>query len=408
MVGMFLSVRTSYQVQSLRTVLPVVSLSLARGGARCAMSPAAPPFAALLDARTAMYASFECVSLQQRTPVAKEQATHLLELLAAESECSVADILGGYTLDEIHGMSFEELEEISMARGREWAKEHGLDLIDAKHNGVLRFQTLANKKIYIDDVVSDLENRKCAAVPCQDGFGPYSFPAAFEGRITVQNCHGGGTSRHGYDPKEEYERDWITEDGRYVVDKYGASGFIIDMKAESNSDNNADINMKVPIPGEDANSFARILSVENSDRNGLTTFQVNVCQGDGNGAHITRRHHQILQQVQSSSGSGMKNHAEFNEYLGGKTFEEKYPFTPRDERRYNRLLEEWQEKYPGIEFASWCDVDHCVGRSKRWMNNVLFTNLCSHRWNRCMSAVRIRAGDWCFGLGTKVYGSGND
>ena len=130
-------------------------------------------------------------------------------------------------------------------------------------------------------------------------------------------------------------------------------------------------------------------------------------QGDGTSAK--RKHHQILQQVLTSSGKGMKNHAEFNEYLGGKTFEEKYPFTSRNERRYQRLLEEyWQTNYPGIEFAKWCDVDHCVGRSKRWMNNVMFTNLCSHRWNSCMAAVRIAAGDWCFGLGTKAYGNGND
>ena len=61
-----------------------------------------------------------------------------------------------------------------------------------------------------------------------------------------------------------------------------------------------------------------------------------------------------------------------------------------------------------VDFASWCDVDHCVGRSKLWMNHVLFTDLCSHRWNRCMSHVRIVAGDWCYGLGTKAYGSGND
>jgi hypothetical protein len=99
----------------------------------------------------------------------------------------------------------------------------------------------------------------------------------------------------------------------------------------------------------------------------------------------------------------MKNHAEFNEFLGGKTFEKKYPFTRRDKRRYEKILEDWQKERPGIVFAEWCDVDHCVGRSKRWMNNILFTNLCSHSWNQCMAAVRIRTGDWCFGLGTKAY-----
>jgi hypothetical protein len=130
---------------------------------------------------------------------------------------------------------------------------------------------------------------------------------------------------------------------------------------------------------------------------------------DGDDSYVKRSHHQVLQQVLTSSGSGMKNHAGFNEFLGGQTFEEKYPFTRRDERRYKKRFEEyWQTKYPGIEFAKWCDVDHCVGRSKRWMNNVLFTNLCSHSWNRCMAAVRIMVGDWCFGLGTKAYGSGND
>lgn len=90
--------------------------------------------AAMGEVVSDMHNIFGSFDVGRPLEIAKEQATHLLQLLAAESECSVADILGGYTLDEIHGMSFEELEEIAMARGREWAKEHGLDLIDAKHN----------------------------------------------------------------------------------------------------------------------------------------------------------------------------------------------------------------------------------------------------------------------------------
>lgn len=228
--------------------------------------------------------------------------------------------------------------------------------------------------------------------------------------LPTPNCRGLiPTGRHGLDPVTESEREWITEADRYLVDKYGAEGYVIDMKAESNNGNDAVINAKVLIPEEEEadGTYARLLNLENPIvRGGQTTFELGMSQGDDTFA--TRRHHQVLQQVLVSSGRGMRNHVEFNEFLGGQTFEEKYPFTNRDERRYKKLLEDWQEKHSEIEFAEWCDVDHCVGRSKRWMNNVLFTNLCSHRWNQCMAVIRIRAEDWCFGLGTKAYGNGND
>jgi len=343
--------------------------------------------------------------------IAMEQAGYLLELLAAESNCSVKDILGGRRLVKIKNrMSFEDAEKVAMDLGKKQAKGRNAKQ-DANHIGALRFQTLANLKIFVDDIVTDLESGKCAAVPLKDGYGPYCFPTVFEARILVQNCHGGGTAAQGLDPVTEYEREWITEAYRYLIDKYGADGYVIDMKAESNDDNDSAISVKVPIPkedtGENGGSFARLLNLENPTvDHGHTTFHVKMSQGDGG---INRTHHQILQQVLTSSGKGMKNHAGFNEFLGGKTFEEKYPFSAKTQERYEKLFEDyWQEKYPGIEFAEWCDVDHCVGRSKRWMNNVLFTNLCSHRWNSCMAAVRIAAGDWCFGLGTKAYSNGND
>jgi len=346
---------------------------------------------------------FGCFRPGKPLEIALEQATYELELLAAKSGCSVNDVLGGHSLEDIiFGMSFDDLKEMAMTRGKKGAAG-----TDAYHNGALRFLTLANLKVFVDDIICDLEDRKCAAVPLKDGFGPYSFLTVIEERILVQNCHGGGTARHGFNPKDEYEREWTTDPYRYVVDKYGKDGHIIDMKAETNYDNDSAINAKVPIPGEDA-SYARILTIDNPRIiKGLTTFQVAMDQGNGNG-FAKRVHHQVLQQVLASSGSGMMNHDELNEFLGGMTFEEKYPFKARTERRYLRMLEDWQKQYPGIEFAKWCDVDHCVGRSERWMNNVLFTNLCSHRWNQCMAAVRIRAGDWCFGLGTKAYGDGND
>ena len=343
-----------------------------------------------------VFASFDDGKIKE---IAFEQTTDLLQLFAEVSGQSVEDVLGGFTLEQVHAMSFEDAEALAMARGKE-----GAEGIDAKHNGALRFQSLAGVKIFIDDIMSDLEKCKVAAVPLQDGFGPYCFPSNFEARILKQNCHGGGTSRHGRDPKKEYEQPWATEPYRYVLDRYGRGGHLIDMKAKTNEDD-SDLHAKVPIPGADAGSYARILKFEAQHKR-MTTFHVTMSQGDG--TFDNRQHHQILQQALSNSGSGMKNHSEFKKFLGGQTFEEKYRFTNRDERRYLRRLEDWQKRYPGIEFGKRCDVDHCVGRSKRWMNNVLFTNLCSHRWNQCMSAVRITAGDWCFGLGTKAYGNGND
>ena len=341
--------------------------------------------------------------------IALKQAEYVLKVLAEESGQSVNDILGGLTLKQIHKMKVKTLEKKVRAHVKVEAREKSLNGDAERHIGTLRFLTLSKVKVLIADIKRSLENCVTAAIPCKDPEmnGPYFFPAAIKELIIKHFCVGGGTVQRGLHPSK-YEREWLTMAGRYVINLYGRNGEIVDTMAEKNdSDAHDDIHFKVPFPGE-KNRYVRVLKLTEETKNGLTTHSV--VMGLPDGTTSSRRHHQILQQVQHSHGLGPQNNDELNEHLGGLSFEEKYPYNPKFENDYARRISRWKRRFGKIdvEFASLCDVDHCVGRSKIWMNHILFTDLCSHRWNSCMSKVRIVAGDWCYGLGTKVYGSGND
>ena len=197
----------------------------------------------------------------------------------------------------------------------------------------------------------------------------------------------------------------------YAIDAFGPQGWVFDLDAKSQSakKKDDDLHQKVPIPG--TKNCVRILNAGFTvGDNGVPA--VNVHMLDNNGNFCSRTLHQVLQLNLASWGKGMRNNKEYHRFLRSRapkrsatSAEDAFPYTGKDYGQYLRMLEErgWTQ----VEFAKWCDVDHCVGRSEIWMHNALFTRFCSHRWNRCMSVVRFKAGDWCFGLGSKEYGNGN-
>ena len=95
----------------------------------------------------------------------------------------------------------------------------------------------------------------------------------------------------------------------------------------------------------------------------------------------------------------------------GQSFEdlEDFAWGTGDEEYLKNLTQHLKRKgWEGVPVGKWCDIDHCVGRSKIWMNSTLYTFACSHRWNQCMSYLRILLNDWLFAFGDKPYGTGND
>lgn len=161
------------------------------------------------------------------------------------------------------------------------------------------------------------------------------------------------------------------------------------------------------IPSGDTGRYIRRLVVTERDDTGFWTFSLAMKDGVSQGGLQGPRRtiHRLLQVNAFNLGLGITNNAELKQYLGGKTIEEAFPYTCRDNRAYLRKLESkgWTE----VEFAQWCDVDHLVGRWENWMNCNIFTMPCSHRYNRCLSAVRVMVGHWCFAFGYKAYNGGN-
>ena len=156
--------------------------------------------------------------------------------------------------------------------------------------------------------------------------------------------------------------------------------------------------------------FIRILNNKNTlCEDGYPTVYVGMI--DNKGKMWTRKLHQILQLNLASWGLGMRHNTEYQRFLRGRTrgassAEQAFPYSGEDYDKYLRKLK--TKGWTQVEFARWCDVDHCVGRSEPWMHNTLFTRFCSHRWNTCMAYVRLEAGDWCFGMGSKEYVNGSD
>ena len=149
----------------------------------------------------------------------------------------------------------------------------------------------------------------------------------------------------------------------------------------------------------------------------LITFAVSLRKNDDPTKEYNRRTwslHQLENNVMHNLGLGFRNSKLVRDFLKldeGQSFEdlEDFAWGTGDEEYLKRLTQHLKKKgWEGVPVGKWCDIDHCVGRSKIWMNSTLYTFACSHRWNQCMSYLRILFNDWLFAFGDKPYVTGND
>ncbi len=87
----------------------------------------------------------------------------------------------------------------------------------------------------------------------------------------------------------------------------------------------------------------------------------------------------------------------------GTTFDEYITYKP------SRLRRESIELYLREDDKSrskQCDMDHRLGRDRRYLHGLLYSQPISHRMNTCFSYVRRGAGHWCFGLHLAIYING--
>eukprot|EP00985_Skeletonema_marinoi_P004419 scaffold1935_cov223-Skeletonema_marinoi.AAC.3 len=143
----------------------------------------------------------------------------------------------------------------------------------------------------------------------------------------------------------------------------------------------------------------------------MTTFTVKV-----NGKLIL--HHRLVAIMKDHYGFGFCHNHLIKEYLqlkDGETFEDVERFKYRQDlsdravelsRKRSGIVKKkkWNER----KLAKWSDVDHLLGRSKRWKNSDFFCMHVSHSWNQAMSYVRIVYGDWLYAFTNISYGSGSD
>jgi len=80
------------------------------------------------------------------------------------------------------------------------------------------------------------------------------------------------------------------------------------------------------------------------------------------------------------------------EALGGRTLE---VFFPR--RNNGRPRGKHADLVASGELATFCDVDHRIGRAHLWQNGAWFTRAVSHGYNTALTHTRREAGDWLFG-----------
>lgn len=87
--------------------------------------------------------------------------------------------------------------------------------------------------------------------------------------------------------------------------------------------------------------------------------------------------------------------------LGKEDFYDAFGIKPRTELQQMKLDNELEN------CAEACDCDHIGGRMQRHSNGVTGFSITAHRENTLRSKVRIRRGDWLFGVWEREYKGGN-
>lgn len=338
--------------------------------------------------------------------IAIKQVTAMLGLLSAHNGTSLNEILGNGGLDRLNNLSMADMHAMARRQVHK-LKADEFETRELFHLEGLAFGTFANILVYFSDIVYALTNRICAVLECSDG--TLRFPTMVGATMDVENCIGAGTVQQGRDPND-FEQEWTT-DGRYALDMFGTDVYDLDVKSNPTKYNHKENN---PLQEENdpakfkkimfgTGRYIRLLEISTRSVNGLITHEVDIRDNDGKSAK--RKHHRLLQIVAHHNGVGVRNSHELSAHLKGKTLEQAYPYLARDERAYTRRLE--SKGWLDVVQAQWCDVDHLVGRSKSWMNALLFTMPVSHRYNSCLSYIRSECGFWGYAGTLMEYNGGN-
>jgi hypothetical protein len=85
------------------------------------------------------------------------------------------------------------------------------------------------------------------------------------------------------------------------------------------------------------------------------------------------------------------------------TYDQYITYKPRKSRRAS--VDKFLREDDNLR-SKRCDVDHRLGKDRRYLHGLLYSQPISHRMNICFRYVREDAGDWCFGLHIGAYNGG--
>lgn len=257
------------------------------------------------------------------------------------------------------------------------------------------------------------------------------FSSVFH-RHLAQKCIGAGTIQQGR-AAGDYKALVVT-DGWYVVEQYPDAEYIadmllIDLNSRQNSSFTGDETRfnSIPVPGTDRTArqvqIERISDGTTVGGKELITFRASFRKPGSNSQGQDDEHnrqlmrlHRLLQINAAHHGLDIHSNKEFLKYFrlnkGQSLFEsERLKFTGETERSLDymkrRLRHLKRKGWEEVELAQTSDVDHFVGRSKVWMNSLMFTIHCSHSWNQKIMFVRRLFGCWGYGHAKIKYVNGN-
>ena len=249
----------------------------------------------------------------------------------------------------------------------------------------------------------------CAA---KDKKGSWRILVCGEKKMKRQNCVGSVIANDcEYD---DFERE-LTDCQNLFVELFTTSEkpLVVDTNAKTDPSSSDDPRYK-KIKLADTDRYVRAVCITERSGQKLTTFQCKY----GESSEKDMKHHRLVAIYEHHFGWGFNQNPLIMEYLGlkdGESFEDHERFKYHQglsDRSIRNMLKrkkyldkrKWEER----KLAKWSDVDHLLGRSKRWKNSNFFCMHVSHSWNQAMSFVRICYGDWLYGFANIQYNSGSD
>ena len=302
------------------------------------------------------------------------------------------------------------LEEMARAHAKTVAVTKGvIDKNTIHAAGTLIWLTSANAIVDYFSITNLLNHRKCCAQI--DVNGSWRLFLGGEESMKFQKCI--GTIVQDGLPADECEQILEGYEHTFVELFFTDDApLVIDFDAKSDGHDHGSLHKKVKIPGSEGGYARPVFISEHTPKGGgLISFLVRISCGKVN-------HHRLVAIFREHYGFGFNRNDLIKTYLkleDGQSFEDLEGYKYRQDLsdrairsaiRRDQHLE--RMRWDAAKLAKWSDIDHLLGRSKRWKNSDFFCMHVSHSWNRAMSYVRIMYGDWLFGFASVSYESGSD